>query len=228
MPLASATPLGAVGLALLLWLAAYLVGGIPTGWIVGRALGVELREVGTGKIGTSNLFRNGGWLPAAVVGPLQFCQGLGPVWLAERAGAGAVVVAGAGLCAVIGNGWPAYFRYHGGRGVATATGAVSLWWLPGFLFLLALLGLGGLTRRSALGVLVGFLGLPVVLYLTGAPGAQAVTAVGICICIALRRLEGYAGQRKNPSTQEGPVDSWRDRLLFDRRPGQRLVGPRNS
>ncbi len=228
MPLPATPPLDTVGLALLLWLGAYLLGGIPTGWIVGRALGVDLRQVGTGKIGTSNLFRNGGWLPAAIVGPLQFGQGLVPVWLAERAGAGMVVVAGAGLCAVIGNGWPAYFHYHGGRGVATATGAVSLWWLPGFAFLLAALGLGALARHSALGVLLGFLLLPLVLGLTGAPTAEAVTAVGVCICICLRRLEGYAGQRKDPSTQGQPRDSWWDRLLFDRRPGQRLVGPRNS
>lgn len=207
-----AQPLGVV----LLWASSYLVGGIPIGWIVGRLAGVDLRQVGTGKIGTSNLFHAVGLLPAALVGPLQFCQGLLPVLAAVLLRAPAWVVAGAGLCAVIGNGWPIYMQYNGGRGVASATGAVALWSWPGFAFVLIFVIVGGALRKSPLGVLIAYLGLPLVLWLTATSSAYAIVAVGIVICLVLRRFEGYRLGRP----QVGSADSWVIRLLYDRVPGQ--------
>ncbi|MGB9482523.1 MAG: glycerol-3-phosphate acyltransferase [Candidatus Dormiibacterota bacterium] len=197
----------------LIWAGAYLVGGVPIGWMVGRLAGVDLREVGTHKIGTSNLFHTVGLLPAAVVGPLQFCQGLLPVLVAVLLGAPAWVAAGAGLAAVIGNGWPIYMQYNGGRGVASATGAVALWSWWGIGFVLVLVIIGGALRRSALGVLLAYAGLPVVLWLTRASPAFAITAVGIVICLVLRRFEGYRVGRARP---DDAPDSWVTRLLFDR------------
>jgi len=206
-------PLGVV----LMGAAAYLAGSIPAGWIVGRLAGVDLRQVGTGQIGTSNLFHSVGLLAAALVGPLQFCQGLLPVLAAVWLRGPAWEVAGVGLCAVIGNGWPIYLQYNGGRGVASATGAVALWWWQGFVFILALIILGGALRKSPLGVLLAFAGLPVVLWLTGAPGPYAVTALGILICLVLRRFEGYRVVRRPP---ESGADSWVSRLLYDRAPAE--------
>lgn len=200
----------------LIWAGAYLVGGVPIGWMVGKLAGVDLRQVGTGKIGTSNLFHSVGLLPAAVVGPLQFCQGLAPVLVAVLLGAPAWAAAGAGLAAVIGNGWPIYMQYNGGRGVASATGAVALWSWWGIGFVLVLVIVGGTLRRSALGVLIAFAGLPVVLWLTRAAPPFAVTAVGIVICLVLRRFEGYRVGRARPG--DAP-DSWVTRLLFDRLSG---------
>ncbi|MGH7639832.1 MAG: glycerol-3-phosphate acyltransferase [Candidatus Dormibacteria bacterium] len=204
----------------LLWLGAYLVGGIPVGWLVGRLAGVDLRQVGTHKIGTSNLFRSVGLLPAAVVGPLQFAQGLAAVLVAVLLGAPAWVIAGAGLCAVIGNGWPAYMQYNGGRGVASATGAVALWSWGGFAYVLVLVIVGGVLRRSALGVLLAYAGLPVVLWLTGASPAFAIAAVGILACLVLRRFEGYHPFRGGSQRDS---DSWVGRLLFDRAPSDQPI-----
>jgi len=212
------TPL-AIGL---LWAGAYLLGGVPVGWLMGRAAGVDLRRIGTGKIGTSNLFHEVGLLPAAFVGPLQFAQGLAPVLAADLLHASSWVAAGAGLLAVIGNGWPFYFRYNGGRGVATATGAIALWSLAGLGFVLCLLAGGQLLRRSGLGVLLAYLLLPLALALAAAPRAYDVTAIGVVICLLLRRFEGYHFGRP----QEGePADDWRRRLLDDWRPGPAPIAP---
>lgn len=200
---------------LLLWAGAYLLGGVPVGWMLGRLAGVDLRQVGTGKIGTSNLFHSVGLLPAALAGPLQFCQGLLPVLVAVLLGFPAWAAAGAGLAAIVGNGWPIYMQYNGGRGVASATGAVVLWSWSGFAFVLALVIIGGVLRRSALGVLLAYAGLPIVLWLTRASPAFAITAVGVVICLVLRRFEGY---RMGPDREGGVPDSWVDRLLFDRVP----------
>ncbi|HVB14438.1 MAG TPA: glycerol-3-phosphate acyltransferase [Candidatus Dormibacteraeota bacterium] len=204
----------------LLWVGAYLVGGIPVGWMVGKLAGVDLRQVGTRKIGTSNLFHSVGLLPAAVVGPLQFCQGLLPVLVAVLLKAPNWVAAAAGLCAVIGNGWPIYLQYNGGRGVASATGAVALWSWSGIAFVLILVILGGGLRRSAFGVLLAFAGLPLVLWLTRASPAFAITAVGIVICLVLRRFEGYRVGRARPGD---PPDSWVTRLLYDRVPSRPIA-----
>ena len=212
------TPL-AVGL---LWGGAYLLGGVPVGWLMGKAGGVDLRRVGTGKIGTSNLFHEVGLLPAAFVGPLQFAQGLAPVLAAELLHTSSWVAAGAGLIAVIGNGWPFYFRYNGGRGVATATGAIALWSWAGLAFVLCLLAGGQLLRRSGLGVLLAYLLLPAALALAAAPRPYDVTAVGVVICLLLRRFEGYHLGRRSEGE---PPDDWRRRLLDDWRPGPAAIAP---
>lgn len=209
-------PLGApLGVALL-WAGSYLLGGVPVGWLVGRAFGVDLRRVGTGKIGTSNLYRTVGLAPAALVGPLQFAQGLAPVLAADLLRGATWVVAGAGLMALIGNGWPFYFRYNGGRGVATATGAIALWSWIGLGCVLALLAVGGVIHRSGLGVLMAYLSLPVVLAASRDPRAYPITAVGVVLCLLLRRFEGYPLW---PPSRRPPGDDWKRRLVDDWRPG---------
>jgi glycerol-3-phosphate acyltransferase PlsY len=205
-------PLGVAAL----FVGAYLLGGVPSGWLIGRLAGVDLRLVGDGKIGTSNLYHSVGLLPAVFVGPLQFAQGLAPVLAAHLLRSPTWVEAGAGMLAVIGNGWPFYFRYNGGRGVATATGAIAPWGWVGLGFVLLLLAAGQVIHRSGLGVLVAYVGLPVALAVSGAPVAFSVTAVGVVICLLLRRFEGY---HKGPHAAGLPEDDWRRRLIDDWRPG---------
>jgi glycerol-3-phosphate acyltransferase PlsY len=202
-------PLGVGGLLI----GAYFLGGVPSGWLIGKLAGVDLRRVGTGKIGTSNLYRTVGLLPAAFVGPVQFAQGLAPVLAADLLRGPAWVAAGAGMMAVIGNGWPFYFRYNGGRGVAAATGAIAPWSWIGLGFVLLLLAAGQGVHRSGLGTLVAYAGLPAALALSGAPVAYSVTGVGVVICLLLRRFEGYRWRAASPA------DDWRRRLIDDWRPG---------
>jgi hypothetical protein len=70
------------------------------------------------------------------------------------------------------------------------------------------------------GVLVAFTGLPLVLWLTRASPAFAVTSVGVVICLVLRRFEGYQLGR----AAKGAPDSWVERLLFDRVPSRPISG----
>src|SRR5215831_15720176 len=101
-----------------LWfVAGYLVGSVPVGLLIGRLAGVDIRRYGTGNIGASNVMRNLGPLPAAVVGVASFAQGVGPAWAAAALTGSDEAVAAAAFGAVLGYGWSFLLAFRGGRAV---------------------------------------------------------------------------------------------------------------
>jgi acyl phosphate:glycerol-3-phosphate acyltransferase len=210
-------------------LLAYLVGGLPVGWLLVRwqRYGLDLRKFGTGNIGTSNVYRHAGVDVAIVVGPLQFAQGFLPVLGARLAGFPIDAMMLVGVCAVAGNGWPVYMRFNGGRGVAVATGAVAALSVAGLIALLMCYAWGAIRGRIALAVLAGFVILPVVVFLFGGPNGWILGTgcLAILVLLLLRRLEGL------PSDARVYGHFWRrvyQRLVFDERPGRPLMGPRTD
>ncbi len=115
----------------LLPLVSYLLGAVPTGFLIVRALrGVDLRTVGSGNLGATNAARVLGARWFAVIFTLDFLKGLVPALLfgllAQRAlGAPHEVRLLYGAAAIAGHVWPVYLRFRGGKGVATAAGAVT-------------------------------------------------------------------------------------------------------
>jgi acyl phosphate:glycerol-3-phosphate acyltransferase len=204
---------------------AYLVGSVPVAWLLGRWRGgLDLRAVGSGNPGTSNLFRNIGMGPALLSGPLQFAQGLIPV-LAARAVAGEGTLPDlAAVCAVAGNGWPIWLKFKGQRGIAVATGAVAAINPALLLLLLVCFAAGAATHAIAVGVLVGFAALPIAAAWIGGRGL-AITCVVLLAAVVVRRLEGVRADLREASSEEEHRVLLR-RLVLDRRPGQVLVGPR--
>lgn len=206
---------------------AYLVGSIPVAWLLGRWNdGVDLRTVGSGNPGTSNLFRNMGLSRAAVSGPIQFAQGLVPVLVARAVGGDQTFIEVAAVCAVLGNGWPVWFGFHGQRCIAVATGAAAALHPVLLAVLLACFLAGAVTHAIALAVLVGFSALPIVAAWLWGPGL-AITCGALLLAILLRRLDGLMADLRGPSSREELVIFLR-RVLLDERPGQVLVGPRNG
>lgn len=103
--------------------ASYLIGSIPAGWLVCRlATGADLRALGSGNPGATNLYRVMGLRVAAPVALFDMAKGLGPVLWAgpEREWLAAAL----GLVAVIGHMFPIWLGFRGGKGVATGAGAV--------------------------------------------------------------------------------------------------------
>jgi glycerol-3-phosphate acyltransferase PlsY len=203
---------------------AYLIGGIPIGWLLARNRGVDVRNFGSGNVGTSNIFRNVDTGLAVVVGPAQFLQGLlcvqGAAWLGFPLEIQALVA----VCAVLGNGWPVYLGFNGGRGIAVATGAVAGLSLLGLGVLLACFAVGALFHQIALGVLGGFGVLPLVAALVIGP-ARAIAFAVLLVLIVLRRLEGLLADTRRYG------QPWRLamlRLALDQRPGRPLVGRRTD
>ncbi len=203
---------------------AYLVGSIPVAWMLGRWRHVDLRGVGSGNPGTSNLFRNAGAGVAVFSGPLQFAQGLVPVLLARGVGADGTAVDLAAVCAVVGNGWPVWLRFYGQRCIAVATGAAAALHPALLVVLLLCFAAGALAHAIALGVLAGFTAVPVAAAWLGGRGL-GLTCCALLLAVVLRRLEGLRGDLRAAGSSEERRILLR-RLLLDERPGQVLVGPR--
>jgi glycerol-3-phosphate acyltransferase PlsY len=81
------------------------------------------RAQGSGNPGATNVYRTGGWAPALLTLTLDAAKGGFPVWLASSAGLSILAQAMVALCAVTGHMIPVFYRFKGGKGVATALGA---------------------------------------------------------------------------------------------------------
>ena len=217
-------PATAVAVAVLV--GAYLIGSVPIAWLLGRWRRLELRDVGSGNPGTSNLFRNAGAGVAALSGPLQFAQGVVPVVIARAVGGDGSFIEIAAICAVVGNGWPIWFGFNGQRGIAVATGAAAALNPALLVVLLICFAAGALTHAIAVGVLAGFSVLPIAAAWIGGRGL-ALTCAALLLMVVLRRLEGLSADMRRASSEQERRILLR-RLFLDERPGQVLVGPRDA
>ncbi len=105
--------------------AGYLVGSIPFGLVLGRATrGLDVREVGSGSMGSTNVLRAAGPAAAGATFILDVGKGTVAVMIARSFGAGHAGQVGAGLAAMVGHSWPVFAGFRGGKSVATAFGAM--------------------------------------------------------------------------------------------------------
>jgi acyl phosphate:glycerol-3-phosphate acyltransferase len=147
-----------------LWIAAsYLLGAIPASYWIGRAGGIDLREVGSGNLGATNLYRALGWRYAVPAGLFDVAKGAVPVAVfGPRADGGLWMPLILGMAAVVGHVFSIFVRFKGGKGVATA-GGVALGIAPWA----TLLSLGGwiavvrATRYVSLASIVAAVLLPI-------------------------------------------------------------------
>ena len=102
----------------------YLIGAIPVGFLVARAAGgIDIRGKGSGTIGATNVLRTLGPVPAVLTLLGDVVKGYVAVRVAEVIGPEPVWEAAGALLAIVGNCWPVFLRFKGGKGVATALGA---------------------------------------------------------------------------------------------------------
>lgn len=137
----------------------YLLGSIPFGLILTRMAGLgDVRKIGSGNIGATNVLRTGNKGLAALTLVLDALKGTVAVLIAHHAGGmyGIAILAGllAGLGAFFGHLFPVWLNFKGGKGVATYIGVLlGLLWPAGLLFCAIWIGVAFLTRYSSLSAL---------------------------------------------------------------------------
>jgi acyl phosphate:glycerol-3-phosphate acyltransferase len=154
-------------------LVAYLLGSIPFGLLIVKAMGrPDIRSTGSGNIGAANVTRSAGFVPGILTLLLDAAKGYTAVWLASRWTGGNIRwMMVAAILAVIGHMFPIWLGFRGGKGVATGLGvflpicpeavaAAVVLWLAVVIF----------WRYSSLGSLAAAVALPVFVYILYAPG----------------------------------------------------------
>jgi len=163
----------------------YVLGSIPFGLLLTKAAGLgDIRAIGSGNIGATNVLRTGNKALAAATLLLDGGKGAAAVLLAGMYSADAAILAGAG--AFIGHLYPVWLKFKGGKGVATYIGtmlALSLW--PALGFGVAWLGTAFITRYSSLAALVAVIVAPIVAYVADRLDVAAL-GVGMAALVFLK------------------------------------------
>lgn len=154
---------------------AYLIGSLSFAVIVSRLMGLsDPRSYGSKNPGATNVLRSGNKAAAVLTLLLDGVKGWAPVawvqWQGASYGLGDAAVALVGLAAFLGHLFPVFFRFAGGKGVATAAGVLfGVHWALGLAVLLSWLLVAYFTRYSSLSALISALAAPV-LYMLGDRG----------------------------------------------------------
>jgi glycerol-3-phosphate acyltransferase-like protein len=107
-------------------IAAYLYGSLPLVYFLGRQSGANLKQSGSGNVGTANLLAVGGIKRAVIGGLFDISKGYLPILTCRQLGYTAEVAELTGVCGVVGQCWPIFLRFNGGRGLSAFIGASFL------------------------------------------------------------------------------------------------------
>jgi glycerol-3-phosphate acyltransferase PlsY len=168
-------------------LAGYLLGSIPTGYLLGSLAGVDVRKQGSGNVGATNVARVLGVGRGLLTLAIDAGKGWLAVFLARQLDVSLIWVLLAGIAAFLGHLYPVFLRFRGGKGVATALG-IFLYLAP--LATLVLVGIFALTviatRIVSLASIVAALAAPLMFWWFDTPPAAIVVAGFIAAMIIWR------------------------------------------
>ncbi|MCC0029502.1 MAG: glycerol-3-phosphate 1-O-acyltransferase PlsY [Brucellaceae bacterium] len=179
----------------------YLCGSIPFGLLLTRMAGLgDVRSIGSGNIGATNVLRTGNKKVAAATLLADILKGTVAVLLAGMYGPDAALVAGLG--AFLGHLYPVWLKFKGGKGVATYLGVVAaLAWPAAIVFAVVWLAVAFLTRYSSLSALCAMIAVPLSLYFRFSgflySGSTAISLVQAAQMIALMSVISIYKHRQN-------------------------------
>jgi glycerol-3-phosphate acyltransferase PlsY len=172
----------------LLAIAAYLMGSIPFGlWLVKAWKGIDVREVGSGNIGTTNVYRAAGKTAAIVVFLLDVAKGALPVAAAMWLGMAEWAVILMGVMAILGHSKSVFLRFTGGKSVATGIGTIMAISPLGAALTLGVFAIVfAASRMVSLGSIIASLALPGILWALKTPTPYIVYAAAAAVYVVVR------------------------------------------
>ena len=194
---------------LVLALVAYVIGSLPTGVVMGWLAGIDVRSVGSGNIGATNVARAAGRTAGLITLIVDVGKGVAAVALARALGTSSLAVPAAALAAPLGHVFSVFLRFSGGKGVATGLGSCLVLapaaTIPSVLVFAATCAA---TRIVSVASLAGAWTIPISMLLAGRdlPSVVAVTLLAMVITVRHRdnirriraRVEPRFGDRPSP------------------------------
>jgi acyl phosphate:glycerol-3-phosphate acyltransferase len=169
----------------------YLLGSIPFGLLLTRAAGLgDVRNIGSGNIGATNVLRTGRRGLAAATLLLDMLKGTAAVLIAGVYGTEPAIAAGLG--AFVGHLFPVWLGFKGGKGVATYIGVLfGLMWQAALLFLAIWIVVAFALRYSSLSALTACIVTPIALHLWGRPDL-AILFAGLSVIVFIKHRANIA------------------------------------
>ena len=219
-------------------LGCYLYGSLPVTEVLARKKGTDLRQEGTGKVGAGNLWQTSGARVGLIGGLFDVGKGALPVLLADWLKLGKGVGAAGAVAGLMGQMWPVFRKFDGGRGNATAIGALAalspksgiMAMIPMFgsaaIWALPIMTRTDLTWRQRLkfpgknsdeiplGMLLGWLGISLFAWLMKEPKSAVWGLLATTIAIMVRRVTG--GLSADIAEGKDLKQVIRNRALYDR------------
>jgi glycerol-3-phosphate acyltransferase PlsY len=201
--------------SLLLIIAAYLMGSIPSAYILARWVrGRDLRQYGSGTVSGSMVYEHVARWAVVPVGIFDVAKAAVPAWLALHLGLGLGVAVAAGIAAAIGHNWPIFLKFTGGRGISTFAGLLLVVFPWGIPWVGIPLLVGYLLKDSPPFALFSLITLPFLTgWLDGRPEVIWGTVLMLVITV-LKRLE--ANRRPLPADKKEKRMVLLRRLILDR------------
>ena len=216
----------------------YLFGSLPVVEYLARRKGVDLRGVGSGKVGSGDLWQTTGAINGMIGGLSDLSKGIAPPLVARVLGFSSSMVGMAALAGVAGQMWPIFRKFNGGRGNASALGLALALSPKAFLLSIMPMLAGGAMRsfpivsqrhlpwekrlkfRSSfsdvvpIGMFIGWLSLPFFAWILKEPRPITTTCAAAVSLLLLRRVS--AELDKDPLSDADSKRTLLNRLLYDR------------
>jgi glycerol-3-phosphate acyltransferase PlsY len=174
-------------------LIAYCIGSFPTGYLAGRMGGIDIRKVGSGNVGATNVTRLLGKRVGYPVFLVDFCKGLVAVLLAQaiarRCGLNSLATdlcaALAGIFSVVGHSYPVWLGFKGGKGVATSLGVIfGISWIAALVMCAVWIVMFKITRYVSVASIAAAIALPlamIALYFLGTLQSPVLVYFSLCL-----------------------------------------------
>ena len=187
---------------IILTILSYLLGSVPSGFLVGSSAGVDVRGEGSGNIGATNVARTLGWKKGLLTLGFDVAKGFLPVLAAQLLDLGAGAAAAAGLAAFAGHLYPVFLGFKGGKGVATAAGVYIAAMPLGILVLVGVFALVVVaSRRVSPASMAAAVLAPAVAWALSYPQEVAWMSLVIGVLVVVRHRENI---RRLVAGEEAP------------------------